>query len=281
MTYKIGFLADHESGSEQLAPPTQSAPSEPRRSLVSIYFPQRGMNLTYYNDKFDLHVGDLVYVDGKLEGMRGRVTEVNYTFKIKLSDYKRVIALVDTEVHGEFLSVGSYFVTFDPGALAKDKVRLWYLSPDSADAEYVSGSDEGDFFVLNSLDGDDAFSVFRKIGSSPAVAERGYDYYDDDRVRYICLERGRGYAIVQGSEAYEVEFSYDGNWNISGLTCSCYCSRGCKHEVAAILRLYHTLCDIVPEFLCEGERLEHFAAIVNTDLFSNAVVGKGNGHFTL
>ncbi len=281
MTYKIGFLADHESGSEQLAPPTQSAPSEPRRSLVSIYFPQRSMNLTYYNDKFDLHVGDLVYVDGKLEGMRGRVTEVNYTFKIKLSDYKRVIALVDTEVHGKFLSVGSYFVTFDPGALAKDKVRLWYLSPDSADAEYVSSSDENSYFFLNSLDDNDTFPVLKKLGISRAAADRGYDYYIEDRVRYICLEHGRGYAIVQGSKPYEVEFSYDCNWNISALTCSCYCNGGCKHEFAAMLQLCRTLRDLASELPCKDELLEHFAAIVNTDLFDNSIVGKDSSHFTL
>ena len=41
---------------------------------------------TVYNDLFDLHPGDLVYVDGKLEGHRGRVTDVNYNFKIKVSD---------------------------------------------------------------------------------------------------------------------------------------------------------------------------------------------------
>ena len=29
-------------------------------------------------------------------GLRGRVTAVNYSFKIKLSDYKRVVAVADT-----------------------------------------------------------------------------------------------------------------------------------------------------------------------------------------
>ena len=27
--------------------------------------------LAYYNDRFDLHVGDIVFVDGRLEGLRG------------------------------------------------------------------------------------------------------------------------------------------------------------------------------------------------------------------
>lgn len=50
------------------------------------------MGWAYYNDSFDLKVGDFVYVEGKLEGYRGQVTEVNYSFKIKPSDYKKVIA---------------------------------------------------------------------------------------------------------------------------------------------------------------------------------------------
>ena len=54
------------------------------------------MTLSYYNDLFDLHRGDLVFVVGKLEGLRGIVVDVSYNFKIKLSDYKRVIAVADT-----------------------------------------------------------------------------------------------------------------------------------------------------------------------------------------
>ena len=36
------------------------------------------MTLPYYNDQFDLHRGDLVFVDGKPEGLRGRVVNVTY-----------------------------------------------------------------------------------------------------------------------------------------------------------------------------------------------------------
>ena len=71
-------------------------------SVVRVYFPARGFACTYFNDKFDLQCGDIVYVDGKLEGLRGFVTEVSYNFKIKLSEYKRVIAQASTEVKGKF-----------------------------------------------------------------------------------------------------------------------------------------------------------------------------------
>ena len=42
--------------------------------------------------------------------------------------------------------------------------------------------------------------------------------------------------IVEGIEAYEVDFEYCGG-KISRLTCSCFCSCNCKHEVAVALNL--------------------------------------------
>lgn len=73
MKFKIGFTAEKET--EKKAPETETKAPEgapARESLVRVYFPQRGFDCTYYNNLFDLHVGDLVYVDGKLEGKRGK-----------------------------------------------------------------------------------------------------------------------------------------------------------------------------------------------------------------
>lgn len=74
-----------------------------RKSVVRVLF-ESGINLTYYNDLFDLHYGDIVYVEGKLEGKRARVNDVNYNFKVKVSDYKKVIALVDTDIKGKLFT---------------------------------------------------------------------------------------------------------------------------------------------------------------------------------
>ena len=109
----------------------------------------------------------LDYVDGKLEGQSGRVVEVAYNFKIKVSDYKRVIGLADTEVHGQFFNAGSHFITFDSAALPQGKIVTWYKAPAKEDDEYVSGSDDSSFRL------DDLKSM--KI--SAAIAERGHDYY--------------------------------------------------------------------------------------------------------
>lgn len=94
MAFKIGFSVSEEK--EKMTapePPDVAEKHEPRRSVVRVQFPQRNMTLAYYNDRFDLHCGDLVYVDGKLEGKRGRVVDVNYNFRINLADYKRVIEI--------------------------------------------------------------------------------------------------------------------------------------------------------------------------------------------
>ena len=59
-------------------------PNLPVPSLVRVYFADRGAEYTYYNDAFDLREGDIVYVEGKLEGVCGQVTGVNRNFRIHL-----------------------------------------------------------------------------------------------------------------------------------------------------------------------------------------------------
>lgn len=271
MKLKIGFASGDTENKKTVETYKKEARSVvPRKSVVQVSFPGRGMALAYYNDLFDLRVGDLVYVDGKLEGQRGRVVEVNYNFKIKISDYKRVIALVDTEVQGQFHNAGSHFVTFDPHAIPASKVVTWFKAPLKDDDVFVSGNDDTSFCLENLKD--------MKVSAS--VAERGHDYYLENKVRYISVDGTRGFAIVEGSEAYEVEFEYR-NGQISNLTCSCFCSYNCKHEFAAMLQLRETLELIEKHYADRHERSDYFAAVFKGTLFSIAIDGKETGSFTL
>ena len=104
MTFTISGFGREQSGKRESIPKndTSQRTLAPRKSVVQVSFPGRGGALAYYNDQFDLKVGDRVYVEGKLEGQLGYVAAVNYSFKIKLSEYKRVIAVADTNVHGQF-----------------------------------------------------------------------------------------------------------------------------------------------------------------------------------
>lgn len=241
---------------------------EPKKSVVQVYFPSRGMSWAYYNDSFDLKIGDFVYVEGKLEGERGQVTEVNYSFKIKLSDYKKVIAVIDTSVNGDFFLAGSHLVTFDRNAIPFEKVLKWFKAPES-DEEYESGNDDKNAFRLDDL---------RKMNISHDIAERGYDYYTENRVCYLCIDKTRGYAIVEGAENYEIEFNYT-NGEISNLKCSCFCSEICKHEFATMLQLKETL-----EFITNHyeNRYENYFAAISKGVFMGIVMNKKeSGKITL
>lgn len=265
MAFKIGFAAEYP---EEKCAAAYNVPqeTEARKSVVRVYFAARGMTLAYYNDRFDLHCGDIVYVDGKLEGLRGRVTEVSYNFKIKLSDYKRVIAVVDTSVNGRLYMAGSHFVTFDRAALSRGKVAAWFKAPTKEEDVFISASDESSFRL------DD----FSGLKISPEIAERGGDYYSENRVKYISIDGTEGYAIVEGSESYEVEFKYRGG-EISGLVCSCFCTYNCKHEFAAMLQLKETLELIEKHYADEYRRTGYFAAVNKASLFAIAVDGKETG----
>ncbi len=271
MSFKIGFTAEStENKTTEATYTTQRRTIAPRKSVVQVYFAERHMTLAYYNDKFDLYRGDMVYVDGKLEGLLGRVTDVNYNFKIKVSDYKQVIAVVDTTVHGQFFMAGSHFVTFDREALPCSKAITWFKAPANEDDEFASGSDDTAF------DLDDLFSM----NISTDIAERGHQYYMDNKVRYISIDGAKGYAIVEGNENYEVEFEYK-NGEISRLICSCFCSYNCKHEFAAMLQLRESLELIKKNYANEYERTGYFAAINKATLFAFAIDGKDSGTFTL
>jgi len=268
MKNKIGFTTEVAvAPTVEYAPPKQTVP---RKSVAQVYFPTHGTTLSYYNDRFDLKRGDLVYVDGKLEGIPGFVRSVNYTFKIKLSDYKRVIAVADTSVHGEFHMAGSHFATFDRAALSREKIRTWFLAPSTDEDEFVTGCD--DFaFCLDDLKG---------MNISPVIADRGQEYYAEYKVRYLSLDSTCGYAIVEGSEPYEVEFTYK-NGEISALTCSCFCSFPCKHEFAALLQLKETLSLIEKHYADAYKHSGYFAAVLKGILFKFAIDRNEQGTFTL
>ena len=270
MAFKIGFMAERSEKKPEAPGVVKQQSIAPKKSVVQVAFPGRGASLAYYNDLFDLRVGDIVYVDGKLEGQRGRVTDITYNFKIKVSDYKRVIGLADTQVHGQFFNAGSHFLTFDRGALPQSQVITWYKAPAKEEEEIVSGSDDSSF-RLDDLNG---------MNVTPVIAERGHTYYRENKVRYLCLDGGRGYAIVEGTEAYEVEFEYR-NGEISGLICSCFCSFPCKHEFAAMLQLRETLEMIERHYSAQYEKAGYFAAVHMGSLFSFAINGKETGGFTI
>ena len=270
--FKIGFTDFNDENSAVTEEKTRQKPeSAPRASLVQVRFPERhGTDLAYYNDSFDLHVGDMVYVEGKLEGLRGFVTEVSYNFRIRVSDYRRVTAVVDTEVKGQLFLAGSHLVCFDRNMIPYQKVRGWFGPPGSGDEEYVSGFDDSSF-PLDDL---------RQMDISRETVERGHGCYMESRVRWLCVDGTHGRAIVEGRRPYRVEFEYrDGQ--ISRLTCSCFCTGICKHEFAVMLQLRETLEVIDAAYEAQYEKSGYFAAAERDMLLSFALGRRGSGSITL
>lgn len=271
MSFKIGFTTETENTEKVNIEnvPIQNKIPVAKKSVVDVFFPDRHLTCSYYNDMFDLKRGDIVYVDGKLEGLRGRVVEVNCNFKIKLSDYKRVIGVADTNVKGEFHLAGSHFITTDENALKYEKILSWFKAPENEGEEFVSSTDEKTF-ELTDLSG-------MKISSS--AAERGHEYYIENKVQYIELDNGFGRAIVTGTKTYEIEFFYfDGL--ISHLTCNCYCAGACKHEFAAMLQLRDIL-DIIKKEYPSIDSNDYFAAVSKSTFFEFVIDNSSKGTFTI
>ena len=270
MKHPIGFNTKIDTVPEPANATAPTLQPQVKPSVVRIYFPDRCAEYSYYNDLYDLKVGDLVYVSGKLEGLRGRITEVTHSFKIKLSDYQRVEYLVDTDVTGDFYLAGSHFVTFDKQALPFHKAITWFMPPEDSD-DFVFGDDddETDSFPLNDLG---------KMKVPSHIADRAFRYYEENRVAYLSISDGLGHAIVVGSRPYDLFFCFE-NGEIKGLTCPCYAGQGCKHQLAAMLQLKETL-EILTEHYGYKEG-NYFAAISKQAWLSTLFGQKTSGKIRL
>lgn len=268
---KIGFTAEieHEDKRTLENVIVQKEPTIIKKSIVKVYFPDRNLTCSFYNDMFNLKRGDIVYVEGKLEGKRGRVVDINYNFKIKLSDYKRIIGVADTNVIGEFHLADSHFITIDEGALKYEQIASWFKAPEKESEEYVSSSGE-EVFNLNDLGG---------MNIKKEVAERGHEYYMENRVVYIELNHGKGRALVTGRQTYDVEFFYKDE-DITGLVCNCYCTGTCKHEFATMLQLRDILAIIKSEYPFVKHN-DYLAAVSKARFFEFVIDGNTKGTFTM
>ena len=271
MKFKIGFHADNGSANTEAAQTeslTQKA--EIRKSLVEVYFPVRNRAYSYYNDRFDLHEGDNVCVEGKLEGIQGVVTDVNYNFKIKLSDYKRVISVIDTSVSGDLYIAEDMIVAFDREAMPYEKISSWFRPMFCEEEEVISGSDDTSF----PLDEVQSWPI------RPDIMERGFEYAKSGNVKYICVDGEHGRAIVAGSEIYDIEFRLNEGL-ISELTCNCYCNSLCKHDAATLIVLRSLMDNILKSYIDLYEESDYFAAVNKGTFYGFVMKDRKTGRLRL
>lgn len=207
---------------------------------------------TFICEDIDIWEGDFVYVTGPMQDKIGTVKDVDYFCKIRPSKYERVVAKVDTSLYGEFSPIEHLWITFQRNSIEKDKIRFWFLSPLS-DGPCVSANTM-ELFPLRNLS---------RFPISYIRAERGEGYYEEHRVVYLSIDKGEGYAIVQGSEYYEVTFIYEDE-EIKMIVCNCYCEGHCKHEYAVLLQLQDLVDNWAVNFDENYPKQEYFAAIDKT-----------------
>ena len=234
----------------------------PDMYLAEVRFDNARESGTFIVEHMELYEGDLVYVTGPMQDKVGTVIDVTYYCKIRPSKYERVVAKIDTDLYGEFIPLEHLWATFDRHCMDKDKMRLWFLSPLS-DGECVDSSG----FIPFALHNLDSFPI------SEICAQRGESYCEEHRVVYICLDKSKGYAIVQGSEYYEVTFTYISE-KIHDIVCNCYCEGHCKHEYAVLLQLQDLVDDWAVNFDENYPKQEYFAAIDKTAAWNMSISRK-------
>lgn len=270
MKLPIGFRVEDAHPDIPLQPSAAQTEAAAKESVVLIRFPACRMPLSYYNDCFDLKPGDIVFVEGKYEGVAGRVEKVSTDFKIKIEDYKKVLSVADTKVRGSFNQACGHFITFERTALPYRQVLSWFKPvTDDGGGSYINYGEPG--FPLDTL-GAWPFSA--------EIMERGVDYYRKNNAAYLCLDGTNGRAIVEGTHAYEVRFTLaDGQ--ISGLSCDCPCGFNCKHEAAVLLQLKETLGLIGKKYPDKLQESLYFAIAAKGVLLSFAVDGDESVTLTL
>lgn len=235
----------------------------PRPAVVEVFFPDRNKAYAYFNDEFSLTEGDIVFVEGAMANIPGIVGKVQYCFKIKPQNYKRIIAKADTDITGDLFLAGSHLLAFDREVIPYRKILSWVKAPDPEDTPYVYGYD-GERFPLYQPE---------TLKMPEASAQKGFDLYMENKVLYLSLDREKGHAIVKGSHIYELEFCYE-DGDIYNLACDCYCVGHCKHELATVLQLREILEHIESDYAEAYKKSLYFAAVNKAFVLGNKHAGK-------
>lgn len=261
MKNKIGFIVENNSDKLQnnSLDITEKESIYIRPCLCEVYFDHIDRGLTYFCDSFDVKPYDHCFVSGKLAGYLGTIINVCYSFKIKPSDYEKIISIADTPVTGVFHQAQNMFITFDKNTLPYSKAITWFAPPEN-DEKYVTDTDDLVYQLddLSSLDID------------CAVAQRAHEYFIRNKIAYIELDKTHAKAIVTGSKNYVIEFDCkDGE--ISNMTCNCMYTGTCKHEVATLLQLKSLLNCINKYYADKFDSSDYFSAILKTTFFSMVI----------
>lgn len=228
----IGFkdIEKNENENNQITEPITNIESDenPVKSVVTVKFSD-GRSYDYYNDMFDLKIGDQVFVSGKLAGKIGKITEIMTSFKISLKYYQKVLVKINRKIHGEFRKIRSLMVSFDSIAPEFSQVKSWFIPPKTEeDEEEIVSSSSG--LTIKVIDGIECPEL------SQATIDRAIDLLSESKLKFLSIREEEGHSIIEGSNKnfYSIDFKYkDGV--ITDMFCDCFMPTACKHEAAVAL----------------------------------------------
>ena len=187
----------------------------------------------------------------KILGPGAVVEQMRQYIRDVAAQYKREATPADIPSIDQFKLLGTHVVTFARDAIPYDRVRNWFLVPQT-DKQTAA---EAQNFMLSDLSG-------MKAGDK--IMARGREYYLKNKVAYLSLDGRHGTALVVGTEPYVVEFELS-DGVVLDLTCNCSYSHRCKHEVAVMLQLRELLTLIQSNFGKEFSESGYFAALGRVD----------------
>lgn len=198
------------------------------KNLVEVKF-EDGFTLSYFSDLPEIKVGDVVTVEGKMEGQVAVVKSVLSSFKKPKFEMKWISSIIDTDITGSYFKIDDDIVSFE-SALTVDKFLSIYAGVKYK--ENVAVGEDDINLNLETLEKSDLFD-------DELVKIKGYKLYKDGFVPYIYLKNGVGKAVVRsasGDDWYEIDFRCKSG-RITYIACDCPYFGNCKHLYAFLLKL--------------------------------------------
>lgn len=229
------------------------------KRLVEISFKGSEYGLSYLCDDENIAVGDLVYVDGKLEEQVGVVEKVLKTFKVPKFDMHWVTKVLDRDIAGTYNTLQKDFISFDSSLTAEKFCTMFINEKYNPDQVY---GDENVNISLSDFDKSD-------LVSDQLTLLKGKEIYKSERILFISLKDGIGKAYVAGSKLYELDFKVQ-NGMLKFIACECPYFDNCKHEIALLFRLK----ELIKEKIVK-ENDFNFVLCKKSCFFNLATYGKG------
>lgn len=195
--------------------------------VVTVRF-YNGKEYPYYNDKFELEIGDKVYVDGKLYGQLGTVVDKTYQFKVSQSFYKYVINKLDFNVHGTFAKADGFMIAKDNDIVDNGQFVAWFKPPFVPTDEDPNPEE---FFV-----GEGYTQKFGAFEFNGDTIEDAVDLLDDFALKGILVKDGVGVAVMQNNHTHIIDFKIDGE-SITDMYCDCIDAYFCEHLAAVCIAI--------------------------------------------